>query len=230
MNFDMPQAAKKDEPIEFSPLTDEERAVLKRSNVPDVTERNAADPIADPNGFVEFAPITADDRNRIALMNSGEVAKTDGSDGIEFVPSTDEEKAALGEAKAAGIAKNIETGGSGAILSAQEKAAGWYGESSESTTGLEKSAEMTRVQAERPKDSETTEVALSRQISDIAGKMAEVLSNRIRTTDDAERARLQKLEETLKKGLDIKKREYDALVPSQVAGVDSVASEEHFSA
>jgi hypothetical protein len=154
---------------------------------------------------------------------------------IEFVPPTEEEAIRFKQLIKEGQARNEELGGDGRILSSAEKAAGWFGEApqseaSEWAAGLEKPVEMVRVQAEESKDSETPEVVLGRQISDIAGKMAEVLSDRIRTTDDAERMRLQKLEETLKRGLDIKKREYDALVPGQAAGVDSVASEEHFSA
>lgn len=150
---------------------------------------------------------------------------------IEFVSPTEEEVARFDKLVQEGKARNEELGGDGRILSSAEKAAGWFGEapqaeSSEWAAGLEKPVETAHAQEEEPKISETPEVVLSRQISDIAGKMAEVISNRIRTTDDVERARLQKLEETLKRGLDTKKREYDALVPDKTSIADSSANME----
>jgi hypothetical protein len=168
-----------------------------------------------------------------AKKNDGPEINADGT--VEFVFPTAEEKVVLDDAIKFGRAKNEESGGSGRILSSAEKAAGWYGNpdnegSSEWAAGLEKPVEMAPVQAEKSKNSEAPGVVLSRQISDIAEKRAEVLSQLIQTTDENEKVRLRELEEIFQKGYEVKKKQYDALVLGQKDNADFALNDERISA
>jgi hypothetical protein len=171
----------------------------------------------------------------------------DGS--VEF-NLTEAEKVAGAEA----YANRINAGGDGKIMSSADKARGWFGkdtemnggdakttpfaekvvdrlgemplaESPERGAGIEQPVEISDV----PENMETQGMLLSRQMADIAGKRAEVLSQLIRTTDENEKIRLRKLEEAFQKGHEIKKRQYDALKSGQEDRVDSVAGEESLS-
>jgi hypothetical protein len=152
-----------------------------------------------------------------AKQDNGPKINPDGT--VEFVSPTDSEKAALLEAKAAGIRKNTETGGSGRILSSEEKAGSWYGNrmpddesSSEWTLNLEKPvSEVVQTAAEALEGESPLEV-LERQIDDIAKKRANIVVQSIQATDEGEKKRLQALADALEKGHDTKMREYQDMI------------------
>ncbi|MBP9751414.1 MAG: hypothetical protein KBD19_00955 [Candidatus Moranbacteria bacterium] len=162
----------------------------------------------------------------VAKKDDGPKINPDGT--VEFIFATDEEKAALAEAKAAGIAKNRETGGSGRILSSKEKAGNWYGQD----TGPEGSSEWvldpekpvaavveTTVESLKGEDSLTR---LTRQIDDIAKKRADILLQLVQATDEVEKNRLRALSDALEKGYATRMREYEDMtgVSQEVSDVE----------
>ncbi len=166
----------------------------------------------------------------VARKDDGPKINPDGT--VEFEFATDEEKAALTEAKVAGIAKNRETGvsESGKILSPEEKAGNWYGNrdtdresSSEWALNLEKPAAAVVETTVETLKGEDSLARLTRQIDDIATKRAAILSQLVQATDEGEKARLRALSDALEKGHATKMKEYEDMTgvsPQEVSGVE----------